>query len=216
VINITVFLVDNEPVRQAGFRTVLSTAANISVVGACADLTSASQIHPANRVDVVLLASGRSLTTDLRSARELRLASADSGIVFVRNLAGWHEAECLLASGVNGCISPDVDELALVGAVMIAATGGSVFCPSPLDFFAAAKIEGDLHKELSPDSAGLTGREREVLGLLSLGMSNRIIAEKLCLSANTVKKHVSEALRKTRQPDRFKAGLYARRHGLAP
>lgn len=58
----------------------------------------------------------------------------------------------------------------------------------------------------------LTGREREILGLLSLGASNRMIAEKLCISPHTVKTHIYNIFKKIKVKNRFQATRWAARH----
>ena len=66
-----------------------------------------------------------------------------------------------------------------------------------------------------PDNpAGLSKREVEVLRLISVGSSNREIAEQLCLSPNTVASHVRSILTKTNTANRTEAATYAARHGL--
>ena len=60
----------------------------------------------------------------------------------------------------------------------------------------------------------LTEREREVLGLLGLGMSNKEIAYKISVSEKTVKAHVSSILNKLNLPGRTHAALYASKRGL--
>jgi len=62
--------------------------------------------------------------------------------------------------------------------------------------------------------AQLTGRERDVLGEIARGRSNREIARALVLSEKTVKTHVSNILMKLDVADRTQAALYAVRHGL--
>lgn len=69
--------------------------------------------------------------------------------------------------------------------------------------------------EPPPQQCGLTGRERDVLAQLARGLSNAEIARELALAEATVKKHLTQAMRKTGQSDRLRAALYAHRHGLA-
>lgn len=66
-----------------------------------------------------------------------------------------------------------------------------------------------------PQHCGLTDRERAVLAQLAQGRSNAEIGRELALAEATVKKHLTHAMRKTGQPDRLRAALYAHRHGLA-
>lgn len=67
---------------------------------------------------------------------------------------------------------------------------------------------------LPDDLNDLTGRERQVLGLVAEGMRNRDIADKLVLSPRTIDHHVSAILRKLRADSRGAAVAEARRRGL--
>ena len=64
-------------------------------------------------------------------------------------------------------------------------------------------------------STGLTQREVEVLGLISEGRSNRMIADEFVISISTVERHVNHIYSKTGCSNRVEASTYATRHGLA-
>jgi NarL family two-component system response regulator LiaR len=65
-----------------------------------------------------------------------------------------------------------------------------------------------------PGLEQLTAREREVLSLLGLGLSNRELAERLFVAEKTIKTHVSAILAKLQLTDRTQAALYAVHHNL--
>jgi DNA-binding CsgD family transcriptional regulator len=67
---------------------------------------------------------------------------------------------------------------------------------------------------LARKPVGLTIRELEILGLLSLGRTNKEIADALCISSNTVAVHVARVLNKTGSSNRTEAASYAARHHL--
>jgi len=67
-----------------------------------------------------------------------------------------------------------------------------------------------------PATPDLTEREKEVLGLVAEGLSNREIAERLVISEKTVKTHISSLLSKLGQEDRTRLAIYAIKHGLVP
>ena len=79
----------------------------------------------------------------------------------------------------------------------------------------AAKEESPASQPAAPFEE-LTERELEVLHLIAGGFNNREIADKLVISAKTVKTHVSSILGKLHLEDRTQAAIYALRHGLAP
>jgi DNA-binding NarL/FixJ family response regulator len=71
-------------------------------------------------------------------------------------------------------------------------------------------------RQVSAAADPLTPREREVLRLIALGLSNRLIARELVLSEKTVKTHVSAVLAKLGVADRTQAALLAVRDGVTP
>jgi DNA-binding NarL/FixJ family response regulator len=75
------------------------------------------------------------------------------------------------------------------------------------------QIETKIGKQTNGVS-GLSQREAEVLRLVAHGMSNKEIADRLCLSKHTVHRHVSSILTKLELPSRAAAAAYAARHGL--
>ncbi|WP_433260669.1 LuxR C-terminal-related transcriptional regulator [Actinosynnema sp. CS-041913] len=213
--DIHVVLVDPEPVRRTGFRTVLT---KIPQVTRTVEVTTHADVPPAVSrhqltSGIILLATDSPFAADLQAVGVLCRSCPRHEVVLLRELAGRHEADLLLSCGVRGSIGPVVDEDTLASAVLIIAAGGTVFFPS---LSKDADDTGTIHSRIGPEPAavGLTDREQNVLSLLGKGMANRGIADNLSLSENTVKKYVSEVLRKTGQPDRFRAALYAHRHGI--
>jgi DNA-binding NarL/FixJ family response regulator len=213
---ISVILIDNEPVRRAGFRAVLERL-NLAVIAEGSQHSTTLAPYPETNSEraVVLLASGQSVAADIEVIAQLRRRMPHHSVVAIRPLPAPREADQLLAAGARGCLRPDIGESALYAAVAVAAEGGTVFIPAIARRFAAGSgyCQTD---DPNPVAAGLTRRQREVLALLSIGLSNRAIAKRLVLSENTVKKHVSETLHKLGQSDRFGAGLYALREGICP
>jgi DNA-binding NarL/FixJ family response regulator len=66
-----------------------------------------------------------------------------------------------------------------------------------------------------PDAGALTPRERELIGLIASGQTNRQIADRLCISEHTVKNHIKNMLEKLGLDNRVQLTAYALRHGLA-
>lgn len=116
----------------------------------------------------------------------------------------------LLSVEVASYMASNIPEAELV--VLEGASGGYALEESEPVFKAVDEFIGEA--EAYPDR--LTRREVEVLGLVASGKSNREIAAQLCVSTNTVDRHVSNILTKTGAANRAEAAAYAARHGLAP
>ncbi|MFE6051915.1 LuxR C-terminal-related transcriptional regulator [Kitasatospora sp. NPDC056446] len=212
-----VFLVERHSVASAGLRSVLATAPGLVVVGSTGDpLRAVAAVH---RIapDVILLGRGASLEGDLAAVVALRGADGapDARVLLLRRAESTAEASRMLLAGASGCFPLDLAGERIIGAVQLAAAGGSVFLPAPPPARIHAAAPARHVGELPPQQAGLTEREREVLVKLGHGLSNAEIGRELALAEATVKKHLTQAMRKIGQPDRLRAALYAHRHGLA-
>jgi DNA-binding CsgD family transcriptional regulator len=93
-----------------------------------------------------------------------------------------------------------------------AALAGRLGLPAVL---ARARALGAGRDPVTPPPAGLSGREVEILRLVTAGRSNREIGDELCISGHTVANHIRSILRKTGAANRTEAAGYAHRNGLA-
>lgn len=211
-----VFLIERHPVAAAGLRSVLATVPGMTVVGSTADPVRAlAGVHRV-RPDVILLGRGSTLGDDLAAVVRLRGAEGapQARVLLLRRAESTAEASRMLLAGASGCFPLDLAEDRIIGAVALAAAGGSVFLPAPPARVHPASLARHAAERL-PQHCGLTDRERDVLAQLARGLSNAEIGRELALAEATVKKHLTQAMRKTGQPDRLRAALYAHRHGLA-
>lgn len=119
----------------------------------------------------------------------------------------------LLAAGVRGLVSRDVDAGRLRATILAVQLGLSVLDEDPADAIVAAwSPPRDERVAREPDR--LTPREREVLELLADGLSNRAIGVRLGISAHTVKFHVDALLDKLAARSRTQVVVKAVREGL--
>jgi DNA-binding NarL/FixJ family response regulator len=147
---------------------------------------------------------------------DLKLPGMDGVAVLSELKAGGHRVLVLTSAtdpararqavraGAAGVLYKDIDPDALVRAIRAVHDGHLLLAPEA----AAAVAEGE-----SRLRDPLTSREREVLGLIAEGKSNREIARSLRVSEKTVKAHVSSVLAKLGVQDRTQAAVYAVRHG---
>ncbi|MER7578787.1 response regulator transcription factor [Kitasatospora sp. NPDC097691] len=212
-----VLLVERHSVASAGLRSVLAAAPGLTVVGSTGDPLRAVAAVRRIAPDVVLLGRGASLEEDLAAVVALRGpdGAPDARVLLLRRAESTAEASRMLLAGASGCFPLDLAGERIIGAVQLAAAGGSVFLPAPPPARIHAAAPARHLGELPPQRAGLTEREREVLVKLGHGLSNAEIGRELALAEATVKKHLTQAMRKIGQPDRLRAALYAHRHGLA-
>ncbi|KQV05541.1 MULTISPECIES: response regulator transcription factor [unclassified Kitasatospora] len=212
-----IFLMERHPVASAGLRSVLATVPGLAVVGSTGDPAGAVAAVRRVRPDVILLGRGASLGDDLAMVAALRGpdGAPEARVLLLRRAESTTEAGRILLAGASGCFPLDLSEDRIIGAVQLAAAGGSVFLPAPPPARVHPASLAGQAAEPPLQQVGLTGRERDVLAQLARGLSNAEIGRELALAEATVKKHLTQAMRKIGQSDRLRAALYAHRHGLA-
>ncbi|MFJ3693566.1 response regulator [Streptomyces sp. NPDC090052] len=207
---IRVLLVDDHQVVRRGLRTFLEIQDDIEVVGEAPDgeqgVAAAEELRP----DIVLMDIKMPGMDGIEALRRLRELANPARVLVVTSFTEQRTVVPALRAGASGYVYKDVDPEALADAIRSVHAGHVLLQP---------EVAGAL---LSPEPGGgqgrgtaLTEREREVLGLIADGRSNREIARALVLSEKTVKTHVSNILMKLDLADRTQAALWAVRNGAA-
>ncbi|GGY15232.1 response regulator [Streptomyces tanashiensis] len=207
---IRVLLVDDHQVVRRGLRTFLEVQDDIEVVGEASDgaegVARAEELRP----DVVLMDVKMPGTDGIEALKRLRELANPARVLIVTSFTEQRTVVPALRAGASGYVYKDIDPDALAGAIR-SVHAGHVLLQS--EVAGALLAQEDSHGGTGRGST-LTEREREVLGLIADGRSNREIARALVLSEKTVKTHVSNILMKLDLADRTQAALWAVRHGL--
>jgi len=120
-----------------------------------------------------------------------------------------------LRAGASGFLVKDTEPAELLRAIRVVAGGEALLSPGPTRRLIADLVARPDHRARpAPDLAWLTGREREVVGLVALGLANDEIAERLVVSPATVRTHVSRAMAKLHARDRAQLVVFAYQSGL--
>ncbi|MFF2010328.1 response regulator [Streptomyces sp. NPDC058195] len=208
---IRVLLVDDHQVVRRGLRTFLEVQDDIEVVGEAADGAEGVARTEELRPDVVLMDVKMPGTDGIEALRRLRGLDNPAKVLIVTSFTEQRTVVPALRAGASGYVYKDIDPEALAGAIRSVHAGHVLLQP---------EVAGALLAQEDPGSgtgrgSTLTEREREVLGLIADGRSNREIARALVLSEKTVKTHVSNILMKLDLADRTQAALWAVRNGAA-
>ena len=214
---IRVIVADDQAIVRAGFTVIVEAAGDIEVVGEAKDGYEAVELALRLRPDVVCM--------DIRmpgrdGIEATRLISADPGVhVPVLVVTTFDLDDYVfgaLEAGAAGFLLKGADEETLVAAIRSVAAGDGTLDQKitrrVLSEFAGRRTTA----QRSPDAVAqtLTGRERDILGLLSEGLSNQEMAERLFIEPSTVKYHVAGLLAKIGARDRLQAVVWAFRNGL--
>jgi DNA-binding NarL/FixJ family response regulator len=214
---IRVLLADDQALVRAGFSALLDAQDDIEVVGEAFDGAEAVQLATQLKPDVVLMDIRMPGVDGLEATRRIG-ADPDLAAVRVIMLTTFDLDEHVfeaLSSGASGFLVKDTEPTELLRAVRVVAGGEALLAPSITrrliaEFAAQRPRSGPAPAELEE----LTEREREVVGLVALGLSNEEIAETLVISPATAKTHVSRAMMKVGARDRAQLVVLAYQSGL--
>jgi DNA-binding NarL/FixJ family response regulator len=209
-----VVLADGEALVRAGLRVLLEGAGSITVVGEAATGDEAVALARSLRPDVVLIDVSLPGIDAVEATRHL----LDYPGVPVMLLTTSETDERIFAglrAGASGLVLKDAEPGELVRAVGVLARGDALLSPGLtrrlIADFASRPEPGRPNEQLVE---GLTAREREVVALVALGLSNDEIAERLVVSPATARTHVSRAMVKLHARDRAQLVVFAYESGL--
>lgn len=213
---IRVLLADDQALVRAGFKALLDAQPDIEVTGEAADGEEALRGVRELRPDVVLMDIRMPLLDGLAATRRI---TDDPGLAQVRvvMLTTFELDEYVfeaIRSGASGFLVKDTEPDELVRAVRAVVEGDALLSPGVtrrlISEFAARSKEPAAVASL----AGLTEREREVMALVGIGLTNDEIARRLVVSPLTAKTHVSRTMVKLGARDRAQLVVLAYESGL--
>ncbi|MET3806735.1 DNA-binding NarL/FixJ family response regulator [Nakamurella sp. UYEF19] len=199
---VTVLVVDDHPLVRAGLAGLIDATADLRVVGAAAGGEEAVGRAVELQPDVVLMDLSMPGIDGVEATRRV-LASCPTVRVLV--LTSFHDHDRVsqaLEAGAIGYLLKNSDPVELLSGIRSAARGHS-----PLDPRVASALLPTAKTRLS-DS--LSGRERQVLALITRGMSNRQIGRELGITERTVKVHIGHLFRRLGVADRTSAAVWAK------
>ncbi|NGN93960.1 response regulator transcription factor [Nocardioides sp. KC13] len=217
---IRVLLVDDQELVRAGFRMLIDSQPDLSVVGEAGDGQEAvaAITQDGTEADVVLM-DVRMPRMDGVEATGLIAGREGAPRVIVLTTFDLDEyAFAAIRAGAAAFLLKDARPEDLLTAIRTVHAGDSVVAPSTtrrlLEHFAASAPSTAAPAAAEQRLAGLTEREREVLTLVGRGLSNTEIAETFVVAEATVKTHVGRLLAKTGSRDRVQLVVLAYETGL--
>ncbi len=221
---IRVVLVDDQQMVRAGFRMVIDSQPDLTVVGEAGDGAAAVQLLRSTPADVVLMDIRMPGTDGIEATRQV-IALPDPPRVVVLTTFDLDEyVVAAIGAGASGFLLKDAPPEEMLDAVRTVHAGDSVIAASStrrLLQHVAPMLRGGVGGGAMAAGGGddaalaeLTPREREVLVQMALGASNTEIARSFVVSEATVKTHVGRVLFKTGSRDRVQAVVLAYRTGL--
>ncbi|WP_433375765.1 response regulator [Actinoplanes sp. CA-142083] len=215
---IRVVIADDQPVVRAGFATLVSSAADLAVVGEARTGAEAVTLARTQCADVVLMDIRMPELDGLGATRQIT-ADDDLAGVHVLILTTFEIDEYVFAalrSGASGFLGKSAEPEQLLDAIRIVHRGDALLTPAATRSLIARFLARPEPALLVQPArlADLTLREREILALVGRGLSNDEIAEHLTVSPHTVKTHVNRTMAKLGAHDRAQLVVIAYETGL--
>ncbi|WP_435738952.1 response regulator transcription factor [Cellulosimicrobium sp. PMB13] len=193
---------DDQPVVRHGFAAILDAADGIEVVGSAGDGRELLDVVAERSPDVAVVDVRMPVLDGIAATRRIVAHHPGTRVLVLTTFDLDEYVYDALRAGASGFLLKDVPAPRLVEGVRLVADGSMLLGPNVtrrlVGDFAARVAEPRPH----PGLDDLTPREHEVLLCVARGLSNAEIGAELFITEQTVKSHVSEALRKTGCRDR--------------
>jgi len=214
----TVFIVEDHPILRSGLEHMLQFEDDIEMIGYCDDGDKAFSQIQALKPDVIIMDVNLPGTNGLRISLALKNAGMTCGIII---FTAHHDEEQIIhafKSGASAYCPKDIPAETLVAYIKDVAQGYFIvndkrYRLSGMLAQIEAMIEANPNVDAENSYMPLTTREMEILEHVTEGMINKEIAQKLGISQQTVKNHMTAILRKLNVNDRTQAAVVALRRG---
>ena len=203
--DVRVFLLDDHEIVRRGIADLLHAEPGITVVGEAGTAAEALRRIPATRPDVAVLDARLPDGSGIDVCREIRSAAPQIRCLI---LTSYDDNDALFAAvmaGAAGYLLKEIRGNSLVDSIRQVAAGKSLLDPAVTEQLLTRLRNG---APQDPRLASLSEREREVLGLITDGLTNKEIGEHLHLSEKTVKNYVSGLFAKLGMQRRTQAAVY--------
>lgn len=208
---IRVVVVDDHTLFRRGLTALLAHEPGFEVAGEAADGFEGIRLVAARKPDVVLLDLDMPGLSGVETLNAIQKEMPGTNVVMLTVSEDADDLLAALRAGAVGYLLKNIDSDFLVASIRRAAEGESVISPEM-----TGKLVHGLRAGGAPTPAdSLSPREREILGHLAKGSSNKEIARTLAVAESTVKIHVQHILRKLNLNSRVQAAVWAIEHGIA-
>ncbi len=209
---IRLMIVDDYEIAREGLKAILLAEPDFEVVAESASADEINTLVDRFQPDVVLLDARLPGVSGAEACRRLVAAHPDIKVLIVSTYSDDLLVDECIKAGARGYVIKDIERFNLRESIRVVHAGGGAVSPA-----IAAKVLDRIRVEREPTSPPtplrLSDTQMTILRLIACGFSNREIAERVHLSANTIKSHVQEIFRKLDVDNRVEAALRGCREG---
>ncbi|SEL67331.1 response regulator [Streptacidiphilus jiangxiensis] len=214
---IRVLVADDQALVRGSFRLLVDTAPDLEAVGEAETGEEAVALARLHRPDVVLMDVRMPVMDGIEAARRIAgdPATADVRVLMLTTFDLDEYVFSALHAGASGFLLKDTRPADLLAAIRVVAAGDALLAPGITRRLIEQFTRGPI-PTAAPAAvlADITEREREVLTLVGLGLSNAEISERLHVSPSTTKTHIGRLLTKLTARDRAQLVIAAYESGL--
>lgn len=213
---IRVFLADDQALVRSGFRMLIESSDDLTVVGEAANGAEAVRAILADPCDVVLMDIRMPIMDGVEATRQIAQSGVGTRVLVLTTFDLDEYAFAALRAGASGFLLKDARPGDLLNAIRNVAAGDAVMAPSTTRRLLDHVLPALPRDPALPDRrlGLLTEREREVLLEIAGGATNAEIARALFMAEGTVKTHIGRLLAKLQCRDRVGLVLFAFETGL--
>jgi two-component system nitrate/nitrite response regulator NarL len=208
----TVLVIDDHPLMRKGILQLIALEDSLCVVGEAGDGRQGLELARRLQPDLILLDLNMRGLSGLDTLKALKAADLDARVIILTVSDHEDDVVAALRAGADGYLLKDMEPEDVLDSLKAAAQGRMAIGERVAEILADA-----LRRESQPkptDSAKLTEREREILSLIAVGHSNKLIARELKITEGTVKVHVKHLLHKLDLASRVEAAIWAVKSGF--
>jgi DNA-binding NarL/FixJ family response regulator len=208
---IKILVADDHPVVRDGLRALFAEYPDITLIGEAATGREAIKAAVIDQPDVIIMDLGMPDTDGFSATAEISRVAPEVAVLILTMSDDDVTVTKAMRAGARGYLLKGATKEEILRAVTAVADGQAIFGPS-----VAQRILARLGAPATGDDPfpQLTPREHDVLRLLSLGLSNSAIADRLGLSLKTVNNNTSAIFTKLNVATRTEAAILARDRGL--
>ena len=208
---IKIVIVDDHEIFRNGLQTILSRIENVELADNCSNGVEFIEFIENSEVDIVLMDIKMPVMDGIEATRKALTIKPDSKIIALSMFGDEEYLQEMIKAGAKGFLLKNITGRDLEHALTVVHSGGNYYSEELLGFFTKKYI-----REIQPetDDFNITKRELEVLQLVSEGLTNQEIADKLFISKRTVDGHKNSLIVKTGSKNIVNLLIYSIKNGL--
>ncbi len=210
----TVIIIDDHPLFRKGVSQLIALNDELHLIGEASSGEEGLELAKALEPDLILLDLNMKGMNGIETLRALREADLAARILILTVSDAADDLVAAIRAGADGYLLKDMEPEELLDRIVEAQRGRIVISES-LNGLLARSLRNEA-QAAERSLAHLTEREKDILGCLASGLSNKLIARDLSIAEGTVKVHIKNLLKKLKFRSRLEAAVWAIDQNLRP